>query len=630
MQARSLATPTAEPPPIGDDLPEQVLPRSSPESPQTTGAAAGDPCRGVILVLFAAVVLGTIASYYGAEQLSDPVLYAVLLTLAIAGGILLAVAAAQMLRARAVPLRFGAETSEPSPEEDVSGNWIRVQLRTLRRLLTPASKRILQWIDRLGLPGVIGMATAVAGATSVGLQLRTVIFAVPNTLPVLGTAAGVCLAAAGLAATAARYLGTVDPEQLPEGAGLQRLARVVGWVLVLAAVSVVFVWANQDTSLVILFFLIQAVNAMLCFGLFATKQTHRRPREIFLIDASVLILLGSRPNILASILDFAERQLGIDIRSTWALTVVRRSLEPLVFGLALVLWLSTCLTVVAPDEQGLVERLGVPAEGPPLMPGLHSHLPWPIDKVFRVSAQRAQLIEIGHEGEEPGGPEDVLWARKHAENEYTLLLGNGRDLITVDAAIQFRIRDVHAWRYNSRNPADALRALGYRAVMRDTVNRTLADALSENVALLASHMRSVVQKDADALGLGVEILGFTVGGMHPPVTVARDYQAVVSAELRKVTAVVNAQAYRNQVLPAAEAAALVGANAARAEGEAQLSTAAGEAWSFRTLQSQYRAEPGEYLFRRRLETLEKGLAGRRFTVVDSRFERDGGVLWVIP
>ena len=54
-------------------------------------------------------------------------------------------------------------------------------------------------------------------------------------------------------------------------------------------------------------------------------------------------------------------------------------------------------------------------------------------------------------------------------------------------------------------------------------------------------MREMVQQDADALGLGVEVVGFTVGGMHPPVPVASAYQAVVSAALGKVTAVVNAQ-----------------------------------------------------------------------------------------
>ncbi|HEY0462767.1 MAG TPA: hypothetical protein VGC79_01100, partial [Polyangiaceae bacterium] len=164
--------------------------------------------------------------------------------------------------------------------------------------------------------------------------------------------------------------------------------------------------------------------------------------------------------------------------------------------------------------------------------------------------------------------------------------------------------------------------------MTSTVNRTLADALSENVARLTEGMRQKVQHDADALGLGVDILAFTVGGMHPPVLVAPDYQAVVSAELGKVTSVVNAQAFRNQTVPAAEAAVVAKLNTARADGALSLARAAGEAWSFRTLESQYRAAPEEYVFRRRLETLEKDLAGRRFTVVDARIQRDGGALWV--
>jgi regulator of protease activity HflC (stomatin/prohibitin superfamily) len=125
-------------------------------------------------------------------------------------------------------------------------------------------------------------------------------------------------------------------------------------------------------------------------------------------------------------------------------------------------------------------------------------------------------------------------------------------------------------------------------------------------------------------------LGFTVGGMHPPVPVASDYEAVVSAELGKVTAAVYAQTYLNRTVPAAEASVIEDADSARAEGAEALGRAAGEAWSFRTLESQYRSAPEEYLFRRRLETLEDGLAGRGFTVVDSRIQRDGGELWLFP
>jgi regulator of protease activity HflC (stomatin/prohibitin superfamily) len=165
--------------------------------------------------------------------------------------------------------------------------------------------------------------------------------------------------------------------------------------------------------------------------------------------------------------------------------------------------------------------------------------------------------------------------------------------------------------------------------MRSTVNRTLSDALSENVATLTASMRAMVQQEADALGLGVEVVGFTVGGMHPPVSVARDYENVVSAELGKVTAAVNAQVFRNTTVPAAEASVFVNENTARAEGAEALARGAGEAWSFRTLESQYHAAPEEYFFRRRLEAMEKNLTGRSFVVVDSRIQRDGGDLWLM-
>jgi regulator of protease activity HflC (stomatin/prohibitin superfamily) len=162
------------------------------------------------------------------------------------------------------------------------------------------------------------------------------------------------------------------------------------------------------------------------------------------------------------------------------------------------------------------------------------------------------------------------------------------------------------------------------------VNRTLAEALSENLVSLAAQMRTMVQQDADALGLGVDVVAFTVGGMHPPVMVASDYQAVVSAELGKVTAAVNAQVFRNQTVPAAEAAVVTSENAARADAAVALARAAGDAWSFRTLAAQYLAAPEEFRFRRRLETLENDLAGRRFTVIDTRIQRDGGHLWLLP
>jgi len=634
------------------------------EPPPSDVITARDPYRGVVLTLLALLFAGTVGAAAAGLMLGNQILLHAAITLGMSAGALLGVAVAQSLRAAPAltvsPIPAGLDpsglSSLPAAAErldqvkgteasDRPGGPSADAQRHPRSLPSPRSlidrfevaarvtdlrKRARELFPTSGELRNIGIVTAIAGGIASLLALRLATDpAVPTTF-LAGAGVIVSLAGAGLAITAGRYLAEIDPSQLPEAPALVRGARVLAWIMGIAAAAVVLQWLEQPQVLRVLAFSVLAVNASLCYGLLVSRAAPAGA-AVFPLDIGALSTLGSRPNALASVLDAAERQLGIDLRSTWALTVVRRTIEPMLVALCAVGWLSTSLTVVGVDEEGLVERLGVPVKAAPLLPGLHVHWPAPIDRVIRISVQRVQVLTVGHEGaEEASGPENVLWARQHAANEYTLLLGNGRDLITVDAAVQFRVADPKAWRYHTQNPADALRAIAHRAVMRTTVDRTLAEALSENLVALTARMRTMVQTEADALGLGVEVLGFTVGGMHPPVMVAGDYEAVVSAELGKVTAVVNAQAFRNRTVPYAETAALRDVQSAQAEGAQLLGRAAGEAWSFLTLQAQHGVAPDEYFFRRRLETLEAGLARRRFTILDARFQRDGGELWMTP
>ena len=547
-------------------------------APPTPGAY-----RSVVLLLLAAAITGAVLAGVGGLALRNPVVVDAAFAFLLASSALL-----------------GAARTETQP---------RAPGTTIRGLQ-----------GGIGIFCVLGLTLALAARWSP-----------PRPLSLSGVAVVLVLilATAGVIGSAATYLATVDHERVPAAPGLSRGARVLAWVLVLAGLAVALAWAGALSAMRILHFVVLAVDTIVCGEfLFVARATDGAGR-VFPSDVVVLSVLGSRANPLASVIDAAERQLGIDLRSTWALALVRRSAEPLAVGLLVIGWLSTSVTVVGLEEQGLVERLGVAVGGDPLGPGLHFHWPWPVDRVVRIPVQRVQTLHVGHEGEERSGPEDVLWAREHGEAEYTLLLGNGRDLIAIDAAVQFLVSDPHAWRYRCQNPADALRAIAYRAVMKSTVGLTLAQALSENVAALAGQMRAMMQADADSLGLGVSVVGFTVGGMHPPVRVAIDYQAVVSAALSKTTAAIDAQAYRNATVPAAEADAVTGENVARADGALARGKAAGEAWSFRALESSFLAAPQEYRFRRRLETLESGLAGRHYTVLDGRIQRDGGDLWLM-
>ena len=569
-----------------------------------------DPYRAIVGILLVSALAGTVAALFGGLTLGNGVLLAAAACLGLGAAILFGVAAAQFVRARPAP---------PPPRN------LAPEFAAERR-----ARGVLEWFRELGTLDGIRLIVGVAGGIAIVGAVAHPGASAELTPFVAGMAAAGCVVATIFAAAAAHYfVASVDAAILPEAIGLAKGARVTAWISALAAVSIGLQWFHQVAVVQAMSLVVFAVDAGVCCALLMLRRAARAANR-FPTDLGPLSMLGSRVNPIASVLDAAERQLGIDVRSTWAFTVIRRGLEPLVVALCLLAWLSTSLTVVGLDEQGLVERLGVPVKGDPLLPGLHVHLPWPIDDVFRVPVRRVQTIEVGHEGEEGAGPENVLWSVEHAPNEYTLLLGNGRDLITIDAAVQFRITDPRAWRYRTQNPGDALHALAYRAVMRNTVNRTLADALSENVAVLADSMRYMMQADADALGLGVTIVGFTIGGMHPPVPVASAYEGVVSAEIRKVTAIVNAQADRNRAVPGAQATAASEISQARAEAAEALARAAGDAWSFRTLEAQYRAAPQEYLFRRRLETLEHGLPGHPYTILDFRYQRDGGEVWIVP
>ena len=503
--------------------------------------------RSVVGVLLALAALGSVGLAMGGIVLTNAVLVDAAVTLGLFAGLLAGVVVTQLARLKslessAVLVPTGETSADPTPVQ-VEGRSLASRLDAITVWRSVAG-RAAAWLPDARERANSQFATAAAGlGATVFIRMIGLSQSETLTLTTAGVAVLILSAGTGLTAIVVGYLTGLSATALPEAEGLSRASRIAGWVLAGAGLAVIFQWLSLDSAVRIIDFVVIAINFSICYGLLAYQRAEEGTPDTGSLDLGVLSVLGSRTNMFGSLLDAAQSQLGIDLRSSWALEIVRRGIEPLIMGLAFLGWLSTSVTIVGIEEQGLVERLGRPLGGAPLSPGLHVHLPWPFDRVTRLPVARAQTLSVGHEGQEEGGPEDVLWAVEHAANEYTLLLGNGRDLITVDAGVQYRIRDPRAWFYNSQNPADALRAIAYRAVMRTTVDRTLADALSENLVTTTTRMRQMVQQDADALDLGVEVLGFTVGGMHPPVAVATDYQSVVSAELGKATAVVNAQVF---------------------------------------------------------------------------------------
>jgi HflK protein len=487
---------------------------------------------------------------------------------------------------------------------------------------TPPQVRSIPLLRLVG--GSVVLAAAVASYRWGGL---TPAGALAGNLGLAGLLVGIAFGAVVLA----RYYQATPQLELPDGPGLASAARIGAWLALLAAASTTLralgrpLW--EPGTAVALLALPSVVAAELLFtgvlGLFF------RPRagEAFGADLLVTRLLGSDFNLLQSVFTAVERSSGVDVRSSWALAFLRRAALPVLASLALLAWLLSAVVMVDASQLAVRERFGHVDRSRPLAPGLHVGLPWPFDCVHVVDVQRVRDLPIGYVEAKVGA--DALWTQYHAAEEYNLLLGDGRDLVTINAVMQYRVGDVHAWLYGTQNPAEALETLAYRAMMELTVDQTLDQVLSLDIGDFSARMIERVQAESDDHQLGVEVVAFNLQGLHPPVAVANDYQAVVSAQIDRGTYIMEAQAYRYGALPKAEANAVRATRKAEADRASRLSKAKGEAIAFRTLEAQVAANPELYRFRRRLETLEQVLQDNPHYIIDARIERDGGALWVL-
>ena len=489
--------------------------------------------------------------------------------------------------------------------------------------------------DRARAGGVAGQLEPLVGLFAVlgglwGLLTPPAVYGPP---PVV---LGVALAAAVLSVIlGSRYLeGTTA---LPEAQALRRWGRFTGWALAIVVTDWVLLyqeWPQPAWTLAASRLQLALAVALGLQVLVGAWPRERPTAPLGGLAPGVLAWFFGRPNPLASLGDATQAGLGIDLRTTWAIQFVRSALEPMAFAIALLAWLSTGLVRVGPEEAAIHERLGVPLSTEPLGPGLHVLLPWPLDRARRVPFRRVLTMRIGEEeeeeeGEEHEGPEDTLWARMHAESEYTLLLGDGKDLVTIDGLLHYRIVDPHAFLYGAQNPEEGLRSAAYEALTRRTVSRSLDGVLSENLSAFAEEVVEEIAARAAELQLGLEPVSFTLKGLHPPFAVAKDYQAVVSAQIARETAVIRADAYRLRQVPYAQTESLLDVHGAEAARAKALALAIGEAEAFRALVDSYVAAPELLRFRRRMETLEYNLAERELTIVDRRFEAEGGHVWVL-
>jgi len=316
-----------------------------------------------------------------------------------------------------------------------------------------------------------------------------------------------------------------------------------------------------------------ALNLVL--DIYRPRLKGRYSRSAF--DSRLLGIINEPGGILRSAADAIDYQFGFKVSQTWFYKLLEQAIVPLVLFAGVTLYLLSCVVVVGPDEEAIIEHFGNPvndANGVRLIgPGLAFKWPWPIDIVYKYPTKRISEISIGFipKVDAAGKVEHkpLLWGEAHYAEEYQLLVASERtgsesfqgtvpvSLVIAAVPVQYRIKDLYAFVYNHNEPQKALESICYRELTRlatsakieaDDLAGAEHSLLGRGRAEAAETLTAGIQKAADAEGLGVEIVLVGLQGIHPPVEVAADYQKVIGAVQKKEAAILQAEAERNKTL----------------------------------------------------------------------------------
>lgn len=282
----------------------------------------------------------------------------------------------------------------------------------------------------------------------------------------------------------------------------------------------------------------------------------------------------------------------------------------MIAALIAVIWLASGFYIVDQGKRGVVLRFGKHVET--TMPGPRWHMPYPIESVEVINLEQVRTIEVGYRGAGEGGP------GRSRELHESLMLTDDENIIDLQFAVQFNLKNAEDFVFNNRDPETAVRGTAETAI-REIVGKSRMDfVLYEGRAEIAARAKQLMQEILDRYQSGIHIVSVTMQNAQPPEQVQAAFDDAVKAGQDLERQKNEGQAYSNDVIPKARG------NAARLMEEANgykqrvINEAQGNASRFSQVLTQYEKAPQVTRQRLYLEAQEQILSNTSKIVVDQK------------
>lgn len=277
----------------------------------------------------------------------------------------------------------------------------------------------------------------------------------------------------------------------------------------------------------------------------------------------------------------------------------------IVVALVIAVWLGSGFYIVNAGERGVVLRFGKYVET--TEPGPRWHLPYPIESAEVVNMEQVRTAEVGYRN-----------TVKSKVLKESLMLTDDENIIDIQFAVQYTLKDPKAYLFNNRHPDDAVMQTAETAI-REIVGKSKMDfVLYEGRAEVAARAAKLMQEILDRYQTGIAISKVTMQNAQPPEQVQAAFDDAVKAGQDRERQKNEGQAYANDVVPKARGGAARLLQEADGYKQRVIDNAEGDASRFKQIMAEYDKAPGVTRERLYLDAMQQIYTATSKVLVDQK------------
>ena len=284
-------------------------------------------------------------------------------------------------------------------------------------------------------------------------------------------------------------------------------------------------------------------------------------------------------------------------KGTKVLQSIKRVFKFAVIAVVVLILFFSSWYSIKEEEQAVVCTLGKPHAV--TEPGLHFKIPL-IQTVKKVNTT-IQGMPIGYYAD--------------GEEEESLMITGDYNFIHVDFYAEYRFADPVKTLYASEDPVLILKNIAQNCIRTTIGSYSVDSVLTTGKNEIQSNIKEMILDKLEDYDIGIQLVNITIQDAQPPTDdVIKAFKAVETAKQGKETALNNANKYRNEKIPEAEAAADKIVQDAEATKENRINEADGQVARFNSMYAEYVKYPEVTKQRMFYETMEDVLPSAKVII----------------